>query len=395
MLTDNKASEDAGAPENQPKAGWRKAELPKLTPSTTAEVALTEIILGCVEHMRGNEACVLNRDHEEGIHQMRVATRRLRSCLALYGKFIPGVQLDYITGELKWLIGELGPARDWDVFVAEGFGPVAKQLEDDDRLAELGAQIEHLRDEAYVRAQAAVDSQRYTGLVLLLNSWAEGRGWRDPASGGEISDEMQANASDIAHELLHERYEQLLSVGADFEQLDAEHRHKVRIQLKKLRYATEFFSSLYPESKVAPYLADMKALQDDLGVSNDVEVARKLLKRVLKQVRGKQRARLSYAAGLVVGWHSHIGDDREQHLIEAWSRFSTQPPYWETEIGNASEEASGHPGPAAIEGGDSAPASSSPVGDAACEPVSQVGPATTPISVPRRRAARPRLPQQR
>jgi CHAD domain-containing protein len=394
MLTNNKASEDAGAPENQPKAGWRKAELPELTPSTTAEVALTEIILGCVDHMRGNEACVLNRDHEEGIHQMRVATRRLRSCLALYGKFIPGEQLDYITGELKWLIGELGPARDWDVFVAEGFGPVAKQLEDDDRLGELGAQIEHLRDEAYLRAQAAVGSPRYVGLVLLLNSWAEGRGWRDPASGAKIADEMQAKASEIAHELLHERYEQLLSVGADFEQLDAEHRHKVRIQLKKLRYATEFFSSLYPESKVAPYLADMKELQDDLGVSNDVEVARKLLKRVLKQVRGKQRPRLSYAAGLVIGWHSHIGDDREQHLIEAWSRFSTQPPYWETEIGDASEEAAEDAGPA-LERGDSAPAPSSPVGDAAREPVSQVGPATTPISVPRRRAARPRLPQQR
>src|SRR5512134_1674753 len=144
MLTSDKTNEDAGAPEDRSKkGGWRKAELPELNPSTTAEVALTEIILGCVEHMRGNEACVLNRDHEEGIHQMRVATRRLRSCLALYGRFIPGEQLDYITGELKWLIGELGPARDWDVFVAEGFGPVAKQLEDDERLAELGAQIEH------------------------------------------------------------------------------------------------------------------------------------------------------------------------------------------------------------------------------------------------------------
>ena len=176
-----------GAPEKQPKAGWQKAELPELTPSTTAEVALTEIILGCVEHLRGNEACVLSREHEEGIHQMRVATRRLRSCLALYGKFIPSEQLDHITGELKWLIGELGPARDWDVFVADGFTPVTKQLEAEDRLTELGEQIERLRDEAYVRAQAAVGSQRYLGLVLLLHSWAEGRGWRDTANGGTIA----------------------------------------------------------------------------------------------------------------------------------------------------------------------------------------------------------------
>jgi hypothetical protein len=206
---------------------------------------------------------------------------------------------------------------------------------------------------------------------------------------------MRSNASDIAHELLHERYEQLLSVGADFEQLDAEHRHKVRIQLKKLRYATEFFSSLYPEAKVAPYLTDMKALQDDLGASNDVEVARKLLKRVLKQVRRKQRARLSFAAGLVIGWHSHIGDDREQHLIEAWRRFSGQSPFWETDIAETSEDATVPPDAGAIAGGDDARTPSPPIADAAPEPISPAGPATTPISVPRRRAARPRLPQQR
>lgn len=337
MLTDSQASNDAGTPENISNACWRKADLPELTPSTTAEAALTVIIVGCVEHMRGNEACVLNRGHEEGIHQMRVAARRLRSCLALYSRFIPGEQLSYITAELKWLIGELGPARDWDVFVADVFGPVAKQVEAGDRLTELSERIEQLRDEAYERAQAGVGSQRYLGLALLLNSWAEGRGWRDQANGGENSEEMRGKASDIAHELLDERYQQLLSAGANFEQLDAEQRHKVRIQLKKLRYATEFFSSLYPEHKVKPYLAAMKQLQDDLGASNDVEVARKLLKRVLKQVRGKQRARLSYAAGLIVGWHSHPGDGREQNLIQAWQEFAAQPPYWETPAGEGAE----------------------------------------------------------
>jgi hypothetical protein len=112
-------------------------------------------------------------------------------------------------------------------------------------------------------------------------------------------------------------------------------------------------------------------------------------------VRGKQRARLSYAAGLVVGWHSHIGDGREQQVIEAWRRFSAQSPYWETETVDASENATVQPDPGAIAGGDGARAPSPPIADAAREPISPVGPATTPISVPRRRAARPRLPQQR
>ena len=228
---------------------------------------------------------MLGREHEEGIHQMRVATRRLRSCLALYDKFVPGEQLDHIGGELKWLIGELGPARDWDVFVADIFAPVARGIGDDDRLKLLRAHIEQRRDEAYARAQAAVGSQRYLGLALLLNSWAEGRGWRDVAS-AERS-ELQVEAAEIAHELLHRIYEELMAAGDDFAHLDPEHRHKVRIQLKKLRYATEFFSSLYTRRKVTPYLAAMKALQDNLGISNDVDVARKLLKRAMKRTRGQ------------------------------------------------------------------------------------------------------------
>jgi triphosphatase len=166
---------------------------------------------------------------------------------------------------------------------------VAKQIDDEDRLTALRHHIERQRDEAYARARAAVGSQRYLGLVLLLNSWAEGRGWRDSRN-GEHSAELQTKVRDMARELLRQIHEQLLATGADFEHLDPEQRHKVRIELKKLRYATEFFSSLYPKPKVTPYLAAMKTLQDDLGTSNDIDVARKLLKRVLKQTGGKERA---------------------------------------------------------------------------------------------------------
>ena len=107
MFTSNPAKNGAPAASSR-RPAWRKAELPALLPSTTAEDALADIVLGCVDHLRGNEACVLQRSHEEGIHQMRVATRRLRSCLALYDHFIPR-NSRAMSGELKWLIGELGP----------------------------------------------------------------------------------------------------------------------------------------------------------------------------------------------------------------------------------------------------------------------------------------------
>lgn len=325
MATSSSTDGTMGAGKSQ--RAWRKAKTPALAQQMTAEDALAVIVSGCVEHLRGNEECVLRRSHEEGIHQMRVAVRRLRSCLALYRAFIPGEQHDHLNGELKWLIGELGPARDWDVFVHEILSPVLQQTSAEDRLSVLADHVEQRRDEAYARAQTAVRSQRYVGLVLLLGSWAEGRGWNDQ-SAGNTSPELRERASSVACALLDGIYAELLAAGASFEELDAAHRHEVRIVLKKLRYASEFFSSLFPPRRTAPYIAAMRELQDDLGSSNDVEVARKLLKRVLKGTRGKERAKLAYAAGLVVGWHSHIGDDRELRLVHAWQRFVARRPYW-------------------------------------------------------------------
>lgn len=377
-------SEPAGqeVPDSQekPKADWRKAKLPTLAPASTAEEALVEIVLGGVEHLRGNERCVLERSHEEGIHQMRVAVRRLRSALALFERFIPDEQRIYLTGELKWLIGELGPARDWDVFCGEVMAPVIGQIADEPRLTELSEHVERHRDGAYGRAQEAVGAQRYIGLVLLLSSWAEGRGWREGSPDRAAA--IAVKATDVAHELLHNIYEGLLEAGSGFEDLDAEHRHKVRIQLKKLRYATEFFSTLYPKRRVTPYLEAMKSLQDQLGASNDVEVARKLLQRVVKKTSGKERARLAYAAGMVVGWHSHIGGGREEQQVEAWRRLAARPPYWEPATAAAKTAASdGAAGEAA------SPAAAAP--PPADPPEKPSAPAARSPQ-PRRRTVRPR-----
>ena len=306
---------------------YKKGNLPPLRRSTTAEEALARIVLGCVDHLRGNEACVLARAHEEGVHQMRVAVRRLRSCLALYKDFIPTDQRVYLSGELRWLIGELGPARDWDVFVGEILGPVMKQMAHENRLEALREAVERLRDDAYRRARDAIGSNRYYGLVMLLGAWAEGRRWREQTLAHQPHG-TQIGVVDVAHRLLDDLLSAVRTAGEGFEELDADQRHKVRIQIKKLRYAIEFFFSLYPQRRVRPYLAALKSLQDDLGANNDVEVARKLLKKTVRESSGKEKNALLFASGLVVGWHSHVGDDRERRLGSDWRAFIGRPPFW-------------------------------------------------------------------
>jgi|APTNR8051073442_1049403.scaffolds.fasta_scaffold01491_8 CHAD domain-containing protein len=309
-------------------ASWHKAEPPVLKTSTTAEQALADIVELCLEHLRGNEACVLGRTHDEGVHQMRVAVRRLRSSLALFQGLIPDEQRRYLNRELRWLINELGPARDWDVFIAETFPPVAEQLPDDADLAVLHDRAHAIRDQAYVRVATAIRGQRYLGIIMLLSASITGREWHGPV-GTTLNPQLKEPAIDLANHLLEARCADVLAAGDGFAHLAPEDRHKLRIQVKKLRYATEFFGSLYPKARLRSYLAALKMLQDQLGASNDIEVARTLLKRLVKDATGKDRRRLAYASGLVVGWHSHVSGGRETRSNEIWERFCSGVPFWE------------------------------------------------------------------
>jgi CHAD domain-containing protein len=327
-VSDTAGGTDDGPSEERARSQWRKARATVIRPRATAEDALARIVHDGVEHLRANEACVLARAHDEGIHQMRVAVRRLRSSLSLYQDMLPADQRAYLGAELRWLIGELGPARDWDVFLAETLPPVLVQFPDEKRLIELKQRAEAERDAGYERAQAALDSHRYTGLVMLLGAWADGRRWNDQVDRAP-PEELRRPAVEVASRLIDEHYRAVLTAGEHFADLGAEDRHRLRIRIKKLRYAAEFFGSLYRKRRVTPYLEVLKTLQDRLGSENDVAVARRLLLRTSKARRGKERGRLSYAAGLVVGWHGHVADGREERLRVIWDRFIARPPFWD------------------------------------------------------------------
>jgi CHAD domain-containing protein len=325
----------AGAPRGEsvrgddpaPAPGWHKARPLLLKRSATAEGALAAIVHAGLVHLRANEACVLARAHDEGVHQMRVALRRLRSGLALFAPMLPADQVAYLTGELKWLIASLGPARDLDVFLAETLPPVVRQFPKEPRLAELAKRATAARDEAYRVAAAAITSARYTGLIMLLGAWADGRRWREPLADGAHAD-LARPVVEVATGILDDHYARVIAANDHFAQLDSKERHKLRIEIKKLRYACEFFFSLFPRRRQRAFQGALKTLQDRLGVSNDLDVARRLLLGLVRAERGRARGRSGYAAGLVIGWHGHVSDGREGVLRANWAHFAALPPFW-------------------------------------------------------------------
>lgn len=303
---------------------WVRAADPEFPSDITLDRALDGIFRSCLGHWLANHAPVLEDDDPEGVHQLRVALRRLRSALSVFKAILPQEDAAWINREARWLIQSLGPARDWDVFLTELMPPLQAARPDSGDLAALTAAAEDARKLGYERARTALRSGRYTAFVLDLERWTEAGGWHD----GEADGRFEEPLSDYACRLLRKRHKRVLKEGRDFERLSDEARHDLRITLKKLRYTCEFFASLYPKNKARPYLKALKSLQDELGHLNDVVVAEDLLGSLHGRGDGSNTAALRAAAGMVIGWYSSAIDASRPAMLRRWAGFAASDPFW-------------------------------------------------------------------
>ncbi len=297
-----------------------------LKPRTTVDAALGKVLRACVQHMCANQAAALDGRDPEGVHQMRVALRRLRSALSLFRRLIAPDRRAWLSGEARRVLGSLGAARDWDVFLTESLAPVLAARPDDRALAALRAAAEGKRVEAYAAVRAVLDDPAYTRALLQIGRWIEARGWREDAT-PKAAAWLDRPVVEFADRLLAKRHRKVLKRGRDFAGLTAVERHRLRIALKKLRYATEFFHALYRPKRAQPYLAALKELQDTLGHLNDVAVAERLVSG-LDEPAGAERSALAMGSGLVLGWLARGVAEAEPATIEAWQAFVAREPFW-------------------------------------------------------------------
>ena len=131
-----------------------------LTPDMSARDAFREIGRACLQQIAGNEAAVC-KDDAEGVHQMRVGLRRLRAAISLFAALLDDAQTETIKAELKWLTGELGPARELDVLIARVIKPVQRRTSGWDDIPKLSRQFAGQRAAALTRAREAIASERY------------------------------------------------------------------------------------------------------------------------------------------------------------------------------------------------------------------------------------------
>lgn len=293
----------------------RKAPRVALEATLTAGEAFRRIARSCISHLRANEACAMLGEDPEGVHQMRVATRRLRSAISVFRDSLPGVWSGRLAREVRWLTGEMAEAREWDVFLAETLAPLRASLPGDASLALLADRGAEARGKAYERVRSAVEEARYTRLLLDL-SRALAEGW-----------EATAPVVDAARAVLAGRHEKAMRAGTNLAHLDAEGLHRLRIRLKQLRYAVEFFLGIFPGKAPGRYAAALSDIQDCLGLLQDVAMTEPLLDPLAK---GDDRETLLHATGLVYGWQAAASSRARARLERRFKRFATRHGFWHT-----------------------------------------------------------------
>jgi CHAD domain-containing protein len=259
----------------------------------------------------------------EGVHQMRVATRRLRSALSLFRSAVPKNISQLWLVDLRWIGEQLGYARDLDVLISEGLTPFVNNLK---LTAETSFRqlAEEKRADAYQqKVIPLLEGARYQQFCPRFSEWVASRAWEQAPGTKKSSKQLAMPITDYARQVLDKQEQKVLKTGKGIDYKDNQAMHQLRIECKKLRYAAEFFTPLCQE--LSDYIGHLKKLQDILGVLHDVSLTQELLQQLLA---GQQNPDLFLYAGAVIGWRSHQAQILCDDFDRAWNELIAVKHLW-------------------------------------------------------------------
>lgn len=294
-----------------------------LTRTMSVRDAFRAVMAAGLAHLLANEQGLLRDADPEYLHQARVALRRLRSALDVISPPLPERMIAPAARELKWLASCLGPARDWDVLIGETLPPVAAAFGAHRGLRTLRARSRKLRRGAGAKVRRATRSSRYKRLKRMLSAWLVSEWPALPEVAARVA--VQGPITDHARNLLEKRYRRVRKRGRGLDKRSGAELHRLRIAVKKFRYAADYFSGLYVGKRVREMLGRLARLQDVLGAMNDATTAADLVE---QGCRGAHGFSLLEARGMLLGWSRGRATTLRAELKDAWRAFREAEKFW-------------------------------------------------------------------
>jgi CHAD domain-containing protein len=295
-----------------------------------AGASLDEAIVGslgsCLDQFIANWPTLLDsRQPEEAIHQMRVALRRLRAGIGLLRHAVASDALEDATTRARAIAATLGEARNFDVLCEMMTdGPLAS-ADSEPRFYAMLDVAERRRALAHEQVGALLCAPETSAFVLDLRAALAARDWRPSARApASLDPHAFGSARDFALFSLERLHRKAMKKSRDLAGLTPEKRHQARIAFKKIRYAAEFFETLFDvRARARRYLRGLSAVQDALGAANDLSVASELLRAL-----GDRNDAIAPACAYAVGWcaHAREGDYTDWKAID--KRLKKLEPFW-------------------------------------------------------------------
>ena len=247
----------------------------------TIEEAFARVLQGNLARVREWAPVALAGEDIEGVHQMRVCLRRMRSALSVFRTAIPKKATKSFSNEMRWAAKALDLPATWMSTSRKTSLQKRKDIKED--CARLPKNIVPKHTGRLRVSLRAKGTQSYAR--SLMNGSMREHGVKS------FLRTKKATCKKISPLLLlqcwSEHRSRILEYGKEIEHLDSEILHQLRIECKKLRYATEFFSSLYGDH-MKEFTGHLKKLQNLLGTLHDTAVMAGLQQDLLKNKKNKK-----------------------------------------------------------------------------------------------------------
>jgi len=284
---------------------------------TVGELAFAVLGAQFQELLQKEGGTRLGEDPEE-LHDMRVATRRLRAAMSLFAEALP-VRAALLRDELNWAGQALGAVRDLDVQI-ETVHEWATESDEPDRgsLQDLEAVLARRREEARAQLLEVLDSRRYERLLAAMTGMLDrGPLRRSPAG--------RTPVVAAAPDLIQGHYRRVRKAGNRIDKGSGPTEyHRLRIRCKRLRYALEFLSIVYggPTERLAKRLV---RLQDLLGLHQDAQVAMTRLRELALDSSSPLSLDSVFVMGRIAERHAEQAQRARARFPAVYSKLKGKP----------------------------------------------------------------------
>jgi len=331
-VADEQPAATIAAPAEAPRPGVDVPRLPLtlcktvgLLPDDPMAEAGCKVLHFHFERMLFHEPGVRLGEDIEHVHDMRVATRRMRSAFRLFAPFFDAKTVRPLVRGLRRTAQALGAVRDLDVFreKAERFMAERPGLS----LEPLFTTWQADYDAARQALLAELDSKRFARFVERFQTFVSTPGMGAISANGDSA--LANRVRYVAPRLIYEHYERVRAYETVLDGASLDTLHALRIEFKRLRYAVEFFAEvLGPEASLV--IKEIKIMQDHLGDLNDTQVAIQTLEDFISQHWHRHSGIPHFLRENINGvlLYADAKAAEQRHLLEtfpqAWANFNRE-----------------------------------------------------------------------